>query len=514
MRVTLVSTYTHPIALGLRYVSSSLKAAGHDVEMIFMGSRRDTARPDYSPAALDQFVERLRDRDLIGMSLMTNTFHRAAALVERVRTAGIKIPIVWGGTHPTIAPDESLDHADAVCVGEGEAAMLELAERLESGRDPCDVEGFHFRAGGLFGNREAIRNPVRGLAADLDRLPFPDYGFETHWTAEKHGLVPAKPENIRGGLNRLRIMTARGCPYSCAFCNNAALMKIHRGKGKWVRLRSADNVIAEIVAAVRRFPMVEEINIVDDLFFVRDEDEIDEFVVKYLERVNLPLQLDAFPNTITESKVRSLARLPIALISMGIQSGSPRTLRDIYQRSTPLAKISDAIDLFHRYRLRAEYHYIVNNPFEPPENLIETMRFVADHHKGPAVLRVFPLAFYPGTPLYDRARSDGLIDSRHDLAYECMYTGGLQYLRHDYLTVWLRILLRLRNHGLPSALTHRVIDVVTSRPARWCFDRSWFGPLVFWTHALTRKIIRNFIYQPFIRPFRRLSQKSRDGSGN
>ena len=76
MKITLVSTYTHPIALGLRYVSSYLKAAGHDVEMILMGSKRATARADFSEAALEDFVERLRHRDLIGMSLMTNTFHR------------------------------------------------------------------------------------------------------------------------------------------------------------------------------------------------------------------------------------------------------------------------------------------------------------------------------------------------------------------------------------------------------------------------------------------------------
>ena len=54
MRITLISTYTHPIALGLRSVSAYLKAAGHDVEMIFMSSKRDTARPDVPPAEFSE----------------------------------------------------------------------------------------------------------------------------------------------------------------------------------------------------------------------------------------------------------------------------------------------------------------------------------------------------------------------------------------------------------------------------------------------------------------------------
>ena len=66
------------------------------------------------------------------------------------------------------------------------------------------------------------------------------------------------------------------------------------------------------------------------------EEEIEDFAIKYKKRVNLPLELDAFPNTISEEKVRSLARVPIGLISMGIQSASRDTLKNIYNRPTPI----------------------------------------------------------------------------------------------------------------------------------------------------------------------------------
>ena len=509
MKTVLVSTYTHPIALGLRYVSSYLKSAGHDVEMIFMSSKRDTAEADFSPGAVEAFVERCRQAELIGMSLMTNTFYRACFLTETLRKARVKAPIIWGGTHATMAPGESLEVADMICVGEGEEPMLQLVERLEAGQDPTDVGSIGFRAAGPFGNAREVRNPVQPLTRPLDDYPFPDYELDTHRVIEGGQLVPARPGNLRGTLHRLRVETTRGCPYHCTFCNNTAWANMYRGKGSWVRQRSIDNVLAEIDKARSCFPTIEAVNIVDDLFFVRSEAEIDEFADKYRSRVNLPLELDAFPNTVTERKIAALARLPIALISMGIQSGSPDTLHNIYKRRTPLKKIVEAIDLFSRYRIRAEYHYIIGNPYEPDANLIETLRFAATHHKGRAILKIFPLALYPGTPLYDRARSDGLIGPRHEGAYRYMYSGKLRLLEHDYLSIWLRVVLHMRNVGVPRWLVHRLVGVVTNRFIRRCLDRKAFVPVALATYQVFRKVYKTLIYQPFIRPLKYLRRRPR-----
>jgi anaerobic magnesium-protoporphyrin IX monomethyl ester cyclase len=507
MKIALISTYAHPIALGMRYVSSSLKAAGHDVKTLLMASRRDTTKPDWNPAAVEGLIEHLRDRDLIGLSLVTNTFHRASVLTRRIREAGLRAPVVWGGTHPTVAPDESLGVADVICVGEGEGVFLEFVRRLETGGDPLTTPSLGFRAGGPFGNRQAIRNPLAPLEADLDRLPFPDWDLSTQWVAGKGGLTPARPENLRGALDTLRVETSRGCPFHCTFCNNAGLRILHQGCGKWTRLRSIDNVLAELREALARFPSIRAINFVDDLFLVRREEELEEFTARYNEQIGLPLQLDAFPNTVTERKVIALARLPIDLVSMGIESASQDTLENIYKRPTPLKRIAEAIALFNKYHIRTEYHYLVSNPFEPQRNVIETMRFIADHHRGRAVLRVFPLMFYPGTPLHRRALETGLIAERDTAIYDYMGTGALQFARHDYLAIWLRAVLSLRNIGAPSWLAHGVINFATSRLVRKLLDRHWFCPSVFMGYVIGRKVWRNFVYQPFIRPFKYLRSR-------
>ena len=507
MKIALISTYAHPIALGMRYVSSSLKAAGHDVKILLMSSRRDTAKPDWSRAAVEALIEHLRDRDLIGLSLVTNTFHRACVLTQRIREAGLRAPIIWGGTHPTVAPDESLAIADAICVGEGEHALRELAARLEGGGDPLTVPSLSFRAGSAFGNSEVVRNRLAPLEQDLDRFPFPDWDLSTQWVAAKDGLVPARPENLRGALDTLRVETSRGCPFHCTFCNNTGLQILHQGCGKWTRLRSIENVLAELREARARFPGIRAINFVDDLFLVRREEELEEFTARYNEQIGLPLELDAFPNTVTERKVATLARLPIQLVSMGIESASQDTLENIYKRPTPLKRVAEAIALFKKYRIRTEYHYLVSNPFEPEQNVIETMRFIADHHRGRAVLRVFPLMFYPGTPLHKRACESGLIALRDVAAYDYMGTGALQFARHDYLAIWLRVVLSLRNIGAPSWLAHGIINFATSGLVRRLLDHRWFCPSVFAGYVIGRKLWRNFIYQPFIRPFKYLRSR-------
>jgi anaerobic magnesium-protoporphyrin IX monomethyl ester cyclase len=427
---------------------------------------------------------------------------RACVLTEAIRKAGIKAPIVWGGTHPTVAGDESIEVADMVCVGEGEHPMLELVETLEAGRDPCGVGSFIVKNG-----NGIVRNPVAQLGNNLDDYPFPDYDLETHVIADGEELVPVRPELLRGALHRYRIETTRGCPYPCTFCNNAALLRINKDKGKWVRRRSPENVIAEVVEMRRRFPTIEAVNIVDDLFFIRSEEEIAHFSQLYADQVNLPLELDAFPNTITEQKVRSLTRVPISLISMGIQSGSPDTLKNVYKRPTPIETVAEGIRILASARIKAEYHYLTDNPFEPEENVIETLRFAATHHRGPAIVRVFPLQFYPGTPLYDQARAEGIIGQRHESAYQYMYTGKKHLKRAAYLEIWLRVVLALRGRGVPSSVVHRMLDLVIHPKIRRLIDRPWFAPLSYRLWRLGRVVWKNLIYQPFVRPFRYLRRR-------
>ncbi|HSW46075.1 MAG TPA: radical SAM protein [Phycisphaerae bacterium] len=502
MHVVLVSTYAYPVALGMRYVSSWLKQAGHRVSCLFIGSERDEFEP-VSAALRADFVEHCRRADVVGLSLMTNSFDRSCELTRALRDAGIRAPIVWGGTHPTVAPQESAEVADYVCIGEGEKAMLEFVGHLEAGRDPGVTRGFAYLKDGRL-----VRNPIYPLTDDLDAYPFPDYDLQDHRVAHKGRLVPASPRVLRGTLRRYRLSSTRGCPFSCSFCNNGTQLGIYKEAGYaplWVRKRSVESIIAEIEHFRDCYPDVEEINLVDDLFLIRGEHEVKAFVEAYAERVNLPLQLDAFPNTVTEAKIATLSRLPSSLISMGIQSGSQDTLLNTYNRPTRVEQVAEAIRIIADAGLRAEYHYLVGNPFESERSLVETLRFVADHHRGPAKVRIFPLQFYPGSVMYERARAEGVIDPRPEAAYRGVYSGKAFIKQARYLEIWLRIVLSLRGAGVSSKNVHRVINFALHPTVRRLIDHRWFAPVAFMLYRVGRILHKNLIVKPasVLRPRRK-----------
>ena len=90
-----------------------------------------------------------------------------------------------------------------------------------------------------------------------------------------------------------------------------------------------------------------------------------------------------------------------------------------------------------------------------------------------------------------------------------MYTGKLQFAKPDYLSTWLRVVLHMRNVGVPSWFCHRLIDTVLQRHVRKILDGKAFMPVAFGTYRVLRKIYKNLIFQPFIRPFKYLRRKPR-----
>jgi hypothetical protein len=93
-------------------------------------------------------------------------------------------------------------------------------------------------------------------------------------------------------------------------------------------------------------------------------------------------------------------------------------------------------------------------------------------------------------------------------AYRYTYTGNTQFAGHDYLAVWLRMVLQLRNIGLRPGAAHRLIDFATHPLVRRALDRPWFTPLAFGLYQVGRRLVRNLVYEPFIRPLRHLRRPS------
>jgi len=403
MKITLISPSPHiptMIGHGVRILSSCLKREGWNVEILFLPRNVGDL---YGEKVIEDVIDLCKDANLIGISLMTDDLCAVAPLTRKL-SQNLRVPIVWGGVHPTICPEQCMEHVDMICVGEGEETLVELVRRMERGSDPQDIEGIWFKVEG-----KIKRNPLRPLLQDLDALPFPDYDSRT-----QYALVDGAMEQVSEALLRRTVgqyyltLTSRGCPFRCAYCWNHTIHRMHPNE-QIIRKRSMTNVVQELEAAKQRFPFVRMICIDDDAFFLRDTEEIREFSEKYRARVRLPLWVTgSTPLTIEREKLELLTRSGLASVRMGIQSASPRTL-SLFGRQYSGEQILSAAELIEEFRSsirEPQYDVILDNPWETEEDIVVTLRLLS-HLPVPYRLFLFPLRLYPGTDLYEGALKEG-----------------------------------------------------------------------------------------------------------
>jgi len=231
MKVTLISPFPDVYSYGIRVISSVLKKAGHETQILFL--TREFWEP-YSDKVLDQAVEYCRGSDAVGMTVFSN-FWENSQLVTRAIRERLDIPVIWGGIHATVRPEESLTEADYVVIGEAEETVLDLLSDLGSDRR---IPGVLKRGQEGYEKRDPI--------ADLDLVPMPDYDLEDHFILDGEDLVPMTPARLRKATNGIyQTIPSRGCPYMCTFCANVYLNRACLDNRK-VRHISMPRLVEEI----------------------------------------------------------------------------------------------------------------------------------------------------------------------------------------------------------------------------------------------------------------------------
>jgi anaerobic magnesium-protoporphyrin IX monomethyl ester cyclase len=431
VKVTLISPYSDITAYGLRCLSSYLKSLGHQVIMIFLPDYREEVEDrrdaeDLFPPALMAEVARLaQGSGLIGISLMTYCFQRVAQLSDYLRSQ-LSIPIIWGGIHATIRPEECLAHADFACRGEGEESLAKLVAALETGHPVTDIPNLVFRQDG-----QVVINPVAPLVQNLDAFPRPDYALEGHYYA-LFGQPPLIPMDLKGfealmTMNPLsdpargeiiyQTMASRGCPYHCAYCCNNFLRQLY-ARQKYVRFLEVETQIRELREIKSRFPFLNTVLFSDDSFFSAPMDWLRDFARRYAQEVGLPFRCLASPLAITEAKLSLLTGVGLRGLQIGVQSGSERTRR-LYQREGSAEAVIRAGQILARFIPPLDppkYDIILDNPYENTEDLQDTINLMM-RIPPPYQVQPFSLVFIPGTDLHTRALRDGLIQDEQRQIY-------------------------------------------------------------------------------------------------
>ncbi len=382
---TVVFLQRDPIEwLGLMYLSATLKSHGHRTRMFV-----DALEPDGAvQAALGASA------DLYAFSPLVTDLRWVLAQAARLKER-LDVPVVMGGTHVTLNPEETLAHpaVDVVCRGEGEAPLLELAEAVEQGRDWSGIANLWSKRNG-----SVVRNEMRDLVEDLDALSLPDRELYAGYS-------------VLRGLGKRPLHIGRGCPYGCSYCHNARKRELYRGKGSYLRWRSVEGVLAE-VEQLARGSFFKVLHFVDDGFGLR-EDWLVEFLPRLWELLDPRPAI--FANMRADMVTDGLCtafrdygadrfRLRIA-----VECGDERYRREVLRKTISDADLRRAAELLHDSGVRFATYNMMGLPGETLEQAIETLRLNVDLR--PAHAFCFLYQPFPGTDLARFAVECGSVDA-------------------------------------------------------------------------------------------------------
>lgn len=427
-RVLLVSFFDE-MASAVRYLAASLNEAGHEVELLFLSvfaaaeeaaaasSDCQLVHPYPLPVTrpeMELLIEEA-DRfgpDLVGMTVVSSFFDMAATATEWIHRH-LGLPVVWGGPEPSVNPEAALQHADIICVGDGERAVVQLASVFDvfdhsprAGREKLSAIDKPIRNLRIKRREGVLRGEEWYLCQDLDRVPFPLFDLFREVYIVGGQVIRGKwPPHCRLPAT-IPVICSRGCPFHCSYCCHAIQKRLYRG-GTYFRRRSPENVVAELAGLKTRFPELSMVEIYDSVFTV-DEAWLYRFADLYGRHIRIPFWCHTYPGMVKESVLRRLREIGLDSVVFGIQSGSDRIRREVYDRVSSREKILATAHLFHRLQIPYVVDIIGSNPFETDEDRLASVVLLAELPKPYFLHRVSPLSFFPGYMITEKAMRAGI----------------------------------------------------------------------------------------------------------
>jgi radical SAM superfamily enzyme YgiQ (UPF0313 family) len=422
MRVFLISVSTEKInmpalPLGLACVAAATQRVGHDVVMVDLKTENETrsllkeAIEGFRPEIIAISVRNIDDQNMENPRFLLNPVKEIVAECRDLSEARI----VLGGAGYSIFPESSLSFlgADMGIQGEGEVVFPALIERIERGADLSGLPGLYLRGHDLQCKRIFTKN--------LDALPLPDIGL---WS------LPSQREGLW-----MPVQTRRGCPLGCSYCSTGTI------EGRALRRHSPVTIVEWIErwreAGVCQFYFV-------DNTFNLPPSYAKEICCKLIDRgLDVRWWSILYPKYVDKELVELMTRAGCKQVSIGIESGSERILKNMNKRFT-LNEVRQISDRLSERDIKQMGFLLIGSPGETRETVEESLAF-ADSLKLDNLKITVGVRIYPYTFLAKKAIDEGVISSHDDLLFPRFY---LEKGLEDWLPEILKNLAATRPHWM------------------------------------------------------------------
>lgn len=365
--------------LGLASLASVLKQKNYQVKMIDL--------------SFDKKWEQIRslkeDGGIYGISFTSSLYSNAKKCVRIIREKDRNAKIILGGPHASVLPAKTLEDidADAVCIGEAEVSFPFVVEALQNGADLKFIRGIAFKDD----EGKIIINPDAEKIKDLDSLPFPD-----------QSLFPYEKYFKEKGFRELSVITSRGCPGQCTFCQPT----IEKMFGKKIRFSGSDSVVDQIRNLKERFKL--DFFVISDDTFITNKKRVMELCERIVsEKIHIFWRCQTRISLLDREIIRAMKRAGCFVIALGVETGSQAIL-DCLQKNIKVEQIKGVFRICHQEGMLTHAYLMIGSPGENRKTIEKTKSLLKDIK--PFTSNICVTTPYPGTYLYDTLKKENLLE--------------------------------------------------------------------------------------------------------
>lgn len=389
--------------LGLLYIAKILENEGDNVQIL-----------DYSAQAYDEqtLVTHVRSADVVGITALSPSWNEVQNLITHIKQQDTDIPIIIGGPHCTLLPEQSLAESQATLSiqGDGELVISDIKKALDNKKDFSEIPGLVYRT------PNGIKHgPPPQLISNLDTIPFP----ARHLVKQNVYGREYNPHLNAGEFTS--IITSRGCPYVCSFCSRGSISM------QRYRIRSPENIIDELREI--RHQGYKHVLFSDDCFptNTRQAKMLFDAIIK--ENLDLKFSVTATRVDLADKELyEKMRRAGVTHMQFGLESGNQDVL-DFYQKRTTIETIRKAVHLSHETGFFTIGSFIFGAPFETVEHFERTLRFAQSLPLDS--VSFLPLRYMIGSALWNQAVAEGKINSNEYFVISDKHHGLGPYTTED-----------------------------------------------------------------------------------